>query len=541
MQNSENQESFAEFESLNDCSSIVSSRSEIDDSILSGAVNFLSSIKLESAVEQIANIEKYVKHFKTASQDWLDSYRRNSNQESAISERSLKKYIELEYHISSIYSNWGYQLSTLHLYEEAITKYEEGETIIGKLRNICKFGSKNRMHNCYQEVNKGSRINNQLSGIYSNWGFALSRLGRFEDAEDRCQRAINENGRNGLAYMRLGYARSRLRKDKEALQSYEKALKYCQDSSKINIYIGFSRTMLGQFAEASKIYKSIINDEFQKISNKCSAYYEWANTLDEEGNSKSAMEKLNEAIKLQKSSNEPSDPRLLNFLGLLHYHKKEYEKAQELFDKIINDDPSYGFAYINQRLVHNQIYHIKSKNGLLFFEKEKHSADHFSFNEANSFVVKEVSSNMSYQPDNDKIEIEKVENQLMRYKDDIETYERTVTEIRNILNILKYLKTNKVNEWDGQKDKYESYQEGISIVQKFPYLLHDYIDIYEREAKKIEKRLRRFRKEEADLKAKAHKMKTDSSKLKNVDQSYDFNKSLLANNIEMQDNPPGFE
>jgi len=509
------------------------SRNEIDDSMISIAEGLVDSFKLKNADEQIANIEKYIESFKVASKNWLNSYRKNAHQKSAISEQSLKNYIKLEISISSIYSNWGYQLSTQHKYEEAIAKFEEAKTTIEKLTNLCKIGSRNRLHNCYYEINKGYRIEKQLSGIYKNWGFSLSRLGRFEDAVDKSQNALEVNPRNALAYKNLGFALSRLGKDKEAIESYDKALKlkFCPDSNKISIYMGFSLTVLGEFAEARKIYEFIINDKSQEISIKLDAYCGWANTLDEEGDSEGAMNKLNEALELQKSSDKP-DLRLLGYLGLLHYHKKEYKEAQESFHKIIDHDPSYVYAYFNLGLVESQSDYTK-----WLPEEEKSNADCSSLlNKYETFIVEEVSSNLSHQSDN-KIDIQE---RLRRCQDDIDTYQRTITEIRNILKHLEKNKEGSLEKWDNKEDKYEFYDVGIKYVQKFSYLRHDYIDMYQREAQKIKKRLQIEKKKEKDLGAELDKMRKELQEPENLDPKCDYNGSLLADSIEMQGHPPGF-
>ena len=173
------------------------------------------------------------------------------------------------------------------------------------------LGKENEVLLAYQIA---TQINPEHAHAYYSWGNSLAILRRYEEAIEKCEKAININfgfsGRIESLYEEWGAFLGSLGKNKEAIEKYEIAIR--------------------------------INPKF------LSAYCNFGNLLNRLGKPREAIEKYERAIQIDSNS-----ILVYNGWGSALNRLKEHKKSVKKYEKALKINPKFAVAYSN-------ISHIKA-------------------------------------------------------------------------------------------------------------------------------------------------------------------------------------
>lgn len=176
--------------------------------------------------------------------------------------------------ISEVYSNWGLALSD-----------------VGKLK-----GDVNLLKSSLEKYEKATQINPNQESTYYNWGTTLSNLGRIEDKAswlksslDKYARAIELNPKNAEAYYNwgttlsdLGEMESKVSWLKSSIDKYAMAIELNSKNADAYYNLGVVLSDLGNIEGEANWLKSSL-DKYAKAAElnpeSSDIYYNWGNSL----------------------------------------------------------------------------------------------------------------------------------------------------------------------------------------------------------------------------------------------------------------------
>lgn len=164
-----------------------------------------------------------------------------------------------------------------------------------------------------------------LINTHYNRGLAYLKMEGYESAIDDFTRVIQMNPNDSRAYFNRGNALALTNLHERAIDDYSRAIELDPDKA----YLYYSRGLTYQ--EKGVSYDRAI-DDFKK------------------------------AITLN-----PGDKKSYCFLGIIHYKKKDYRKAQQCFGKALSIDPAYAEAMTGRGQAY--LRSGKMKNALSDFKK----------------------------------------------------------------------------------------------------------------------------------------------------------------------------
>jgi len=132
-----------------------------------------------------------------------------------------------------------------------------------------------------------------------------------------------------------GFQNSYLNEATGDVQSAIKDLKsvYDEDSYEINLRLGWLAYSAGQFTESNSYYNRAIELKPFAIEPRFGVIYPTAAM----GNWDFVIKQYNKILEIA-----PSNTIAMHRLGLVYYGRKEYDKSEKLFDKVVN---LYPFDY----------------------------------------------------------------------------------------------------------------------------------------------------------------------------------------------------
>jgi len=217
--------------------------------------------------------------------------------------------IQRDSNFSQVYANWGGVLVTSGWYEEAIEK--------------CK---------------KAIRLNPKHYKAYSNWGVALGNLGRYEEAIEKFKEAVRLDPNYADAYSNWGVALGNLGRYEEAIEKFKEAVRLNPDDAYVYYNWGVALGKLARYEEAIEKYKEAIRLK----PNHAEAYCNWGVTLGNLGRYEEAIEKYKKAVRIN-----PDDADTYSSWGVALMNLGRNQEAIEKYKKAVRLNPNYAEAYYN--------------------------------------------------------------------------------------------------------------------------------------------------------------------------------------------------
>lgn len=195
------------------------------------------------------------------------------------------------------------------------------QTLISNNQNVSTINS-----NLLQ--NTQTNVNTQESKSVVNYkeGISHTKAGRFAQAVESYQKAIELNPQYAEAYHELGYALFKLGKYNESLEASVKAAKLRPKNAETYRNLGDTYKALNQIDKACENYtqaKNLLPKHFQTIT-------KLANCFIQQGDSESAINTYNDLVKIQ-----PNNAVAHYELGKLYNSLSRSEEAMDEYTKLL--------------------------------------------------------------------------------------------------------------------------------------------------------------------------------------------------------------
>ena len=168
------------------------------------------------------------------------------------------------------------------------------------------FNGQGKFQEAIESYNKAIQIKPDYAEAYSNRGIALKELGELEEAVESCNKAIQIKPDYAEAYYNRGIALKDLGQLEEAIESYNKAIQIKPDCADTYNNRGIALKEIGQLREAVESYNKAI-----QIKPDCAgAYYNRGNALKDLGRLKEAVNSFQQSLQLD--PNDFSSQHMIN-------------------------------------------------------------------------------------------------------------------------------------------------------------------------------------------------------------------------------------
>ncbi|MCZ6702003.1 MAG: tetratricopeptide repeat protein, partial [Ignavibacteria bacterium] len=173
---------------------------------------------------------------------------------------------------------------------------------------------------------------------YNNWGLALQRQEKYEEAIEKYKKTIELDPNYTLGYNNWGIALEKQEKYEEAIEKYKKAIELDLNYAMGYINWGLALEALYKFEEAIAKYRKAVEIDPKYVD----AYNTWGVALERQGKYEEAIEKYKKAIEL-----DPNYTRGYSNWGLALAALYKFEEAIEKYIQAVKIDPQYDKAYLN--------------------------------------------------------------------------------------------------------------------------------------------------------------------------------------------------
>jgi tetratricopeptide (TPR) repeat protein len=248
------------------------------------------------------------------------------------------------------YEFMNYEVFSNPPFNGSLSKWEENQKQRGlnrakEAKAKCNEGDKLKTLGKYEEAiqcyDKAIELNPSNSAVYHNKGNALQVLGKNEAAIECYNQAIALDSRCPKAYTNKGNALQALGKNEEAIKSYNQAIALDSICPKAYTNKGNALQALGQNEAAIECYNQAI-----ALDSKCSTvFYNNGNALQALGRNEEAIKSYHQAIELNPiySNVYNNNGVALQALGQNEEALKFYDKAIELNSREFNSSDSHAF------------------------------------------------------------------------------------------------------------------------------------------------------------------------------------------------------
>ncbi len=178
----------------------------------------------------------------------------------------------------------------------------------------------------------------------NNVGMELAKLERYGEAKQWLQTAIGLDPNYYKAYTNLGIVYAKLGQNDQAIAAYNKALKFLpEDAASHNNLAGAYREM-GEWQLSQAHYQRAIKADPYHLD----AYIGLGNVHMEMSSAFGDARSLFEHA----LTFSPDNPQLYNSIGITYAREKEFERAQEYFDKALAHGPATAEVLCNLANAH---------------------------------------------------------------------------------------------------------------------------------------------------------------------------------------------
>ena len=200
--------------------------------------------------------------------------------------------------------------------------------------------------------------NYETASVLFYRGFASDSKGKYKEAIDYYDRAIELNLNNAGAYNNRGVAKKELRQYQEAIVDYNKAIELNPNNKEAYNNRGNAKNELRQHQEAI--------DDFDKVieldPNYPIAYNNRGNAKSNLRQHQEAIGDFNEALELN-----PVFVEAYNNRGVAKDYLGQYQEAIADYDKAIESDPNYAEAYNNRGVAKGNLE--QHQNAIVDYDK----------------------------------------------------------------------------------------------------------------------------------------------------------------------------
>ena len=184
---------------------------------------------------------------------------------------------------------------------------------------------------------------------HANLGFILIKLGRFEKAETHLRRAIALDPQGRDTHLKLGEALYNQRRYEEALKATRVAVEQAPDLSKAHANLGVVLKALGRYEEAiDALAQAAALDPASTQATEL--YFHMGQAAQKNGQPETAAGYYIHALEL-----DPHHAQALHWLAMLRAKQQRFAEALELFQRLIDIDPSDAVAHGDMGLV---LFHL---------------------------------------------------------------------------------------------------------------------------------------------------------------------------------------
>ena len=177
---------------------------------------------------------------------------------------------------------------------------------------------------------------NDVPSTHSELGFALLKLGLFEEAVVEYRKALPWMPNDPDVLNKLGYALAHTGKFDEAIPLYNKALHIAPDDINTHLNFGFALTGSGRFEEAEKEYEKILLLD----PNNAVAHNDFAVALSRQGKLDEAVEYFTRALRIK-----PDYAAAHSNLGYTLALQGNLDQAVIHYSEALRLDPNYTVAH----------------------------------------------------------------------------------------------------------------------------------------------------------------------------------------------------
>jgi tetratricopeptide (TPR) repeat protein len=231
----------------------------------------------------------------------------------------------------------GYWQNNFTLYDHALV-VNDNSWLAYDNRGVAYY-SQGRYKQAIEDFNRAIEIKPRHEKTYNNRGNAYQTLGGYRQAIDDFNKAIEVKPDFPEAYNNRGNAYLFLGNYKKAIEDMNKAIEIKPDYATAYNSRGNACQALGNYHQA-------IEDYGRAIENKpryAEAYYNRGTAYNKLGNYQRAIEDLNRAINLK-----PDYPEAYVNRGFAYKGLGNYQQAIEDYGSAIQIKPDYTFAYLNR-------------------------------------------------------------------------------------------------------------------------------------------------------------------------------------------------
>ncbi|MGM0595948.1 MAG: tetratricopeptide repeat protein [Myxococcota bacterium] len=216
----------------------------------------------------------------------------------------------------------------------------ELKKIIGRGREAFQSGNYDKAKLLFL---KALEKRNDMADIHNMLGIINHQDGNLEEAKYHFERALIINPGYTDASLNLSVTYNELGKYNEARKVYSRAMDKSKDQkSNLDPYVrgklSNKHAELGDIYKEMALYEEAVR-EFEKALDLAPSFLDirtrLADTLRESG----AVEAANKEIDKVLSQNKEYVPALIS-KGVYYFTREEYEKAKNIFEKVLKNDPS---------------------------------------------------------------------------------------------------------------------------------------------------------------------------------------------------------
>jgi tetratricopeptide (TPR) repeat protein len=194
------------------------------------------------------------------------------------------------------------------------------------------------------------RVGEKTAEFWNNKGGSLSSLGRYQEAIDCLDKALEIDPRYAYAWTNKGACLRSLGRYQEAISCYDKALEIDPRNATAWNNKGSSLGSLGRYQEAISCY-----DKALEIDPRYALV--WTNkgsSLGSLGRYQEAIDCLDKALEI-----DPRNALVWTNKGSSLGSLGRYQEAIDCLDKALEIDPRYAAAWINKALAEDKIGHFR--------------------------------------------------------------------------------------------------------------------------------------------------------------------------------------
>ncbi len=273
------------------------------------------------------------------------------------SQEQLNKLVKLHHS--------GKMIRAIHICKELLKTYKQSLVLFNILgAALQSIGRFEEAVDCY---NQAIQINPDYADAYGNRGNALKELGQLDEAIKSYNKVIQLNPNYAEAYGNRGNALNELGQSDEAIKNYKKAIQLKPDYADAYNNLGGALKQLGQLDEAIKNYKKAI----QLKPDYVNSYINLGVALQDQGQLDKAVEIYNKAIQLNPNDADAHSNRCC----VLNYFSKLTQT--DIFQEHLKFEKQFGLKTLKDKQATRLNKNTRLKVGYISGDFNNHSVGYF--------------------------------------------------------------------------------------------------------------------------------------------------------------------